>query len=119
MNMDSFVGNGTELKPKANEIKIGRLKWILSTALPLDPGFELNFNGEKIESSKINVPVMKKWIIGKDDETAEKLKIAECKIKRENGEENYSIDFDNLRNVHGNLFYMKIPWWKGKISRTW
>lgn len=42
----------TELKPKANEIKIGRLKWILSTALPLNPGFELNFNGEKIESQK-------------------------------------------------------------------
>ena len=63
----------TELKPKANEIKIGRLKWVLKTALPLNPGFELNFNGEKMESSKINVPIMKKWIIGKDDETAENI----------------------------------------------
>lgn len=27
----------TNLKPKATEIKIGRLKWILSTALPLNP----------------------------------------------------------------------------------
>lgn len=106
----------TELKPKANEIKIGRLKWILSTALPLNPGFELNFNGEKIESSKINVPVMKKWIIGKDDETAEKLKIAECKVKRENGEENYSIDFDNLRNVHGEFILYEDSLVEGKSA---
>ena len=48
---------------------------------------QLNFNGEKIESSKIKVPVMKKWIIGKDDETALRLKDVECKKETEDGQE--------------------------------
>ena len=64
----------TELKPKASEIKIGRLKWLLSTALPLNPGFELKFNGVKIESSKSkNSNKWKKWIIGKEDDTVIRL----------------------------------------------
>lgn len=96
----------TELKPKANEIKIGRLKWILSTALPLNPGFELNFNGEKIESSKIKVPVMKKWIIGKDDETALRLKDVECKKENEGGQEKYYVDFPNLKGGKRGIYFI-------------
>lgn len=106
----------TELKPKATEIKIGRLKWILSTALPLNPGFELNFNGEKIESSKIKVPVMKKWIIGKDDETALKLKDAECKKAESAGKENYWIDFPNLKGVNGEFILYEDSLVEGKSS---
>ena len=106
----------TELKPKAGEIKIGRLKWILSTALPLNPGFELNFNGEKIESSKINVPIMKKWIIGKDDETADKMKDAECRVVAEEDRKDYFIDFDNLKNVHGEFILYEDSLVEGKSS---
>lgn len=106
----------TELKPKAGEIKNGRLKWILSTALPLNPGFQLNFNGEKIESSKINVPVMKKWIIGKNDETAEKLKTAECKVSKEDDKEQYFVDFENLKGVHGEFILYEDSLVEGKSS---
>lgn len=106
----------TELKPKANEIKIGRLKWILSTALPLNPGFELNFNGEKIESSKIKVPVMKKWIIGKDDETALRLKDVECKKENEGGKEKYYVDFPNLKGVNGEFILYEDSLVEGKSA---
>lgn len=41
-----------KLKPKATDLKLGRLKWILSTAMPLNNGFLLSLNGENIESSK-------------------------------------------------------------------
>ncbi len=106
----------TELKPKASEIKNGRLKWILSTALPLNPGFELNFNGQKVESSKIKVPVMKRWIIGKDDEAASKLKDVECRIEEKEGQKKYSVDFPNLKGVCGEFILYEDSLVEGKSS---
>jgi hypothetical protein len=40
------------LKPKASEITLGRLKWVLSTAMPLCSSFVLYLNGEEVKSSK-------------------------------------------------------------------
>ena len=54
------------LKEKALEIKSGRLKWVLKTALPLGSDFNLCFNGEKLKSSKTTGTVLKKWIFGKN-----------------------------------------------------
>src|SRR5699024_2158961 len=68
----------TRLKTKAAEITEGRLKWVLKTALPLNPNFNLFYNGNELESSKVNKPILKKWIIGKDDETAEKMESVNC-----------------------------------------
>lgn len=107
----------TELKPKASEIRIGRLKWLLSTALPLNPGFELYFNGSIVESSKIKIPVMKKWIVGKEDETAERIEGASC--RREKGldeQEQYLVDFQNLKNVNGEFTLYEDSLVNGKSS---
>jgi Histidine kinase-, DNA gyrase B-, and HSP90-like ATPase len=41
-----------QLKPKASEIKLGRLEWVLSTAMPMGSTFSLYLNGEKISSQK-------------------------------------------------------------------
>lgn len=41
-----------ELKPKAHQMKFGRLRWVLSTAMPLGDDFCLYLNGEEIRSSK-------------------------------------------------------------------
>jgi hypothetical protein len=41
-----------KLKPKAADITLGRLKWVLSTAMPMSSTFQLYLNGEKIDSSK-------------------------------------------------------------------
>jgi len=40
------------LKPKAAELKIGRLKWVLRTAMPLRSDFAVQVNDEKLQSSK-------------------------------------------------------------------
>lgn len=90
----------TGLKPKASEIKDGRLQWVLRTALPLNPGFNLFFNGKVLESSKISKPLKKSWIIGKEDDlTAKELKNTSC--RQENGK-NF-VDFENLLGVRGQI----------------
>lgn len=61
------------LKEDARRITTGRLKWIISTALPLAPDFEVSLNGEPVPASKLNYPVLKKWQIGKDDSPAKDL----------------------------------------------
>jgi hypothetical protein len=57
-------------------LEIGRLGWVLSTALPLRPDFRLYLNGNEIESSKSKIPKIKEWRIGKDDPIAKKLEYA-------------------------------------------
>ena len=89
----------TSLKVKAHEIKDGRLKWVLRTALPLSPGFKLYYNGIQVESSKIDRPLMKEWIIAKNDEIAEAHNGISC---REAGGQQF-LDFENLKGVHGNI----------------
>ena len=90
----------TDLKPKAAEIKIGRLKWILSTALPLNPtSFVLDLNGTNIESSKTKIPVQKEWIIGKEDQTAEELDF--CSTGHDEEKDLYYVDFEKLHGVTG------------------
>ena len=89
----------TGLRTKAAEIKEGRLKWVLRTALPLSPAFQLHYNGELIESSKVTKPIRRTWIIGKDDPAAEALDYATC---REEGGR-YFVDFANLPGVSGQI----------------
>lgn len=105
----------TELKPKAAELQIGRLRWLLSSALPLNPGFSLWFNGVPVESSKVNNPVVKKWIIGENDETAEKMNGVTCsKEKGENGEEHFVLNLPNLPGVYGEFILYEDSLVEGK-----
>lgn len=89
----------TRLKPKATEIKEGRLKWILSTALPLNPQFNLTYNGAKIESNKIKKTLRKRWVIGKEDKTLDSFGFAEPRKKGSD----FFIDFENLEGVYGEI----------------
>ncbi len=107
----------TELKPKASEIKLGRLKWLLSTALPLNPGFELKFNGAEVESSKVKTPIMKRWIIGKEDETLEKIDGAVSRVEKlTSGEEKYFVDLQNLKGINGEFILYEDSLVEGKSS---
>ncbi len=100
------------LKPKATEISEGRLKWVLRTALPLSPSFKLHFNGSILESSKISRPIVKKWILGKDDETAKTINNITI---NENGV-NYSLDFESLKNVRGEIVLYEQSFLDGSKS---
>ena len=105
----------TNLKPKATEIKIGRLKWILSTALPLNPSsFILDLNQSVIESSKTRIPIKKEWIIGEDDLTASGLDFAEPKYDQEAQE--YYVDFEHLKHVTGKFVLFEQSLLGGKAE---
>lgn len=107
----------TELKPKASEIKLGRLKWLLSTALPLNPGFKLKFNGAEVESSKVKTPIMKKWIVGKEDETLDKIDGAISRVEKDaEGEDKYFVDLQNLRGINGEFILYEDSLIDGKSS---
>ena len=98
-----------ELKTKAEEISEGRLKWVLRTALPLNPNFKLLYNGNKIEPSKIDIEPEKTWIIGHHDSTAEKY----YEIGKNDGEIP-TVNFSHLKNVHGQFVFYKDSLVTGK-----
>jgi hypothetical protein len=56
----------SSLKPKVHEIKPGILEWVLRTALPLRPDFNIWLNGNKLVPSKQGKGLLKRWVLGKD-----------------------------------------------------
>ena len=106
----------TNLKPKATEIQKGRLKWILETALPLNPQFNLNFNGTPLVSSKVNIGVAKQWIIGQEDRAAEDLSFAHPAY--DDKKEEYYVDFDSLKHVTGKFILYKESLLGGKSAQN-
>jgi len=56
----------SNLKPPGRKISKGRLRWILRTAMPLRDDFNLYLDGLRIESSKVNLPRLGPWVIGRD-----------------------------------------------------
>lgn len=60
------------LKLTAREIKLGRLRWVLRSALPLNPEFKLWMNDDEIKSSKVDGEELWTFTVGKDDATLPK-----------------------------------------------
>lgn len=106
----------TNLKPKAAEIQKGRLKWILETALPLNPQFNLNFNGTPLVSSKVNIGIAKQWIMGQDDHAAEDLAFAHPAYDDKKKE--YYVDFDSLNHVTGKFILYNESLLGGKSAQN-
>lgn len=55
------------LKPTARDIKLGRLRWVLRSALPLNPEFQLWLNDDEVKSSKVDGEELWSFTVGKDD----------------------------------------------------
>ncbi|MCL5268283.1 MAG: ATP-binding protein [Bacteroidetes bacterium] len=89
----------TDLTPYAAEIKEGRLNWVLRTALPLNPNFNLVFNGAIVESSKIDKEPWNTWIIGQNDKTAEKLSIERLTLP----DGTPCVNLPSLKGIHGHV----------------
>ena len=53
-----------DLKNKAKTMGLGRLRWVLRTAMPLSTRFKLFLNGEEVESSKEDHTVLVQFNIG-------------------------------------------------------
>jgi len=55
----------SNLKDLATELKRGRLRWVLQTAMPLRDDFSLYLNGDQVSPSKFGKR-LKRWVLGKD-----------------------------------------------------
>lgn len=84
----------TELKEKAQDIRLGRLQWVLRTAMPLSSDFELQVNGDLIESSKADGKRIVTF--GADDLSEERIEDLAKKV-------------DGLRREKGKLFAKALP----------
>lgn len=105
----------SDLKPKAHEIKEGRLKWILSTALPLNPNFILNYNGSLLESSKATIEPWKTWTFGaEDDALVAKYDIYSSREK----DGSFYVDLPNLKGVSGRMDLYRDSLLSGKSEQT-
>lgn len=104
----------SNLKPKVTEINLGRLKWILSTALPLNPNFQLYINADIIKSSKTKNPPLKTWIFGEKDIVVEK------QTDYISGEDSdgFFVDLPNIQGIRGRVELYTDSLVKGK-SLDW
>ena len=59
----------SDLKARGPGIQLGRLRWILRTALPLGDQFKLWFNAEELESTKIDASPPWEFVVGETDAT--------------------------------------------------
>lgn len=57
----------TNLKKSAQGIQQGRLKWVLSTAIPLNPSFSLFYNGDPISASKAQGDEIWRFTVGESE----------------------------------------------------
>ncbi|MFF5717611.1 ATP-binding protein [Streptomyces buecherae] len=57
----------TRLKKPAHNIRQGRLRWVLSTSIPLNPSFKLYYNGDEIEASKAQGKERWRFTIGESE----------------------------------------------------
>ena len=105
----------SDLKPKAQEIKEGRLKWILSTALPLNPNFVLHFNGTLLESSKSGIEPWKTWVFG-DEEDAIVRKYDEYSSYLNN--DTFYVDLPNIKGICGHIDLYRDSLLTGKSEQA-
>ncbi|MDO8491334.1 MAG: ATP-binding protein [Dehalococcoidia bacterium] len=56
----------SRLKDMGKKIQRNRLNWILRTAMPLRDDFRLYYDGELMKPSKIEIPLIQNWVVGKD-----------------------------------------------------
>ena len=78
-----------DLKEKIVEIKTGRLRWVLSTAMPLDPTgvFKLTLGKEEVKSSKDSVAPVISF-------TVTEISAARMAALNQVGDENWRVDGD-------------------------
>ena len=56
----------SNLKPAGRDLKIGILRRMLVAALPFGSEMAIHVNGERLRSTKMEAPLVEKWVIGPD-----------------------------------------------------
>ncbi|MDE1849728.1 MAG: ATP-binding protein [Candidatus Micrarchaeota archaeon] len=101
----------SDIKDKGKEILSGRLRWIFSTALPVNPTFKLTFNNDPIEPSKLSGEIYNTWIIGKDDAVAKAKNYATGQK-----DDVYYVDLSSSNKIRGEVTLYKDTLTGGKSS---
>ena len=96
----------SDLKPKVHEIRPGRLRWILRTALPLRPDFAIWLKNENLKPSKADKSLLEEWIIGKDiddlpNPAPKNITTSEDKSLPEGDTHRFGLDVPDLGRVTG------------------
>lgn len=96
----------SSLKPRVHEIKPGILEWVLRTALPLRPDFEIWLNGGKLSASKQGKGLLRKWTLGQDMVQLSKpapkgIVASEDKRVASSSELRFGLDIPDLGRVTG------------------
>ena len=96
----------SSLKPKVHEIRLGTLKWVLRTALPLRPDFQIRLNGQELESSKEGKGRLKVWVLGKDltelpRPSPKPITVSEDTTVNESSEHRFGLHVDGLGRITG------------------
>lgn len=96
----------SSLKPKVHEIKPGTLGWVLRTALPLRPDFEIWLNGQRLESSKEGKGLLQRWVLGKDlvelpRPSPKPISTLENENVSESSEHRFGLDVPGLGRITG------------------
>jgi hypothetical protein len=98
----------SELKNMATDITLGRLKYVLSTAMPLRDDFKLYLNGDYIPPAKLHAKRLKKWVIGKNLKSipkpapsAEELHVTVDANETEDSPTRYGLTHRQLGRVSG------------------
>jgi len=97
----------SDLKEKAEDLRLGRLRWVISCALPNVPDFKTFLNGERIVPTKEEVPLVKSWTLGEDDAVADSLRMPTEEVKESDHE--FQVDIPELGPVWGKSELFQDP----------
>lgn len=92
-----------------NKLSAGRLRWILSTGLPLDTNFSLWLNGARVQSSKENLDAIKSFQLGS---TADTVATALNLTRSASG----NVELPGIGEVSGTARIYERPITSGKSS---
>jgi hypothetical protein len=101
-------------------LPVGRLRWILATALPLRPDFRLWLNEYEVKSSKEKIPLLKHWTIGKKDEdtAAKKLEYTTGNDSSKKSPFDFFVSIPTYGNISGTVDLYKSSLDVGKAEET-
>lgn len=91
----------SDLKTMVKDLKVGRLEWVLSTAMPIRPDFKCFLNSKEILPAKLDMTPVNKWIIGKEDKVADNLKLPLDKNANLPSDQKFGVVLPRLGRITG------------------
>ena len=98
----------TDFKDLYNQLSTGRLRWVLSTGLPLHTDFCISLNGTKVSSSKTRLQEIKRIKLGSQDDPI----AIEMGFKSPNGK----VELPGLGEISGTASIYEKQLTKGKSA---